>query len=399
MHQSFADITSFLLRHQNYWRHDPFHQVISEQVLWRESAPQLFEWLQTLSPQEILELKSSTECAIEALEPYISDVRTAHIAIELSSMHSAEELVLPRGLDAGIPGRKLEQIKQMTTACLNDHAGNEWLEWCSGKGFLGRLLASESKQSVTSFEFQLALCKAGQEEADKRALPMRFVQGDAFSPQSKLVFKPTQHAVALHACGDLHVTLIKHTVEQHLSALTISPCCYHLIQGENYSPLSKEGKAAKLSLSKHELRIPLQETVTGGERVRRHREQEMVFRLGFDALCQSHKLSEGYLPIPSIKKSQLSSGFKALCKWAANNKQLDLPDVDFGHFEQMGHQRYRQMEALSVVQGVFRRPLEVWLALDKALYLQEQGYNVGLSTFCEPSVTPRNILIHAKRAY
>ncbi len=397
MHQSFADITSFLIRHQSYWRHDPFHQVISGQVVWQPSAPRLFEWLQTLSSQQIHQLKSSTQCTIEALEPYISDIRAIHTTTELSSICAADELALPRGLDAGIPGRKLEQIKQMTTACLNGHAGTEWLEWCSGKGFLGRLLASESKQTVTSFEFQDALCRAGQQEADKRALPMRFVQGDAFSPQAKLVFKPTQHAVALHACGDLHVTLIKYAVEQSLSALTISPCCYHLIQGDSYSPLSQEGKAANLSLTKQELRIPLQETVTGGERVRRHREQEMVFRLGFDALCQHHQLSQGYLPVPSLQKSQLSQGFQALCEWAAGKKQLDLPMVDFDYFEQIGQQRYWQMEALSLVQGVFRRPLEVWLALDKALYLQQQGFSVALRTFCEPSVTPRNILIHAIR--
>ncbi|MCV5738612.1 hypothetical protein OFN56_42590, partial [Escherichia coli] len=56
--------------------------------------------------------------------------------------------------------------------------------------------------------------------------------------------------------------------ENGIAAMTISPCCYHLIQSEQYQPMSELGRASSLSLSKQELRIPLQQTVTGGERVR-----------------------------------------------------------------------------------------------------------------------------------
>jgi hypothetical protein len=48
------------------------------------------------------------------------------------------------------------------------------------------------------------------------------------------------------------------------------------------------------------------------------------------------------------------------------------------------------------VRFLFRRPLEIWLALDRALLLQEQGYAVQLGTFCAPHVTPRNLLIQGK---
>jgi hypothetical protein len=44
---------------------------------------------------------------------------------------------------------------------------------------------------------------------------------------------------------------------------------------------------------------------------------------------------------------------------------------------------------------VFRRAIEVWLVLDRALYLQQQGYHVSVTTFCEKQLTPRNILILA----
>lgn len=395
MRQSFAQITSIVSQYQHYWRQDPFHQVVSQQIQWRQENPALYQWLQTLTVSDITFFKENlTECVTQ-LEPFLPGIFALHQSIQLATVEQTDVTALPRGLDSGIPGRKLEQIKQMSNACLHHHHGNEWLEWCSGKGFLGRLLAAQSGQKVTSFEYQQALCEAGQIEADKRALPMTFVQGDAFSDEANHVFNGRQHAVALHACGDLHIELIQYSVKHQLPALTLSPCCYHLIRGNEYQPLSKAARATHFSLSKQELRIPLQETVTGGERVRRHREQEMVFRLGFDALCRENHLCEGYMPVPSLKKSQLSGGFRALCEWAAAKKSLSLPDVNFDYYERLGYERYWQMEALSLVQGVFRRPLEVWLAMDKVLYLEEQGYQVRLTTFCDSQTTPRNLLIHA----
>jgi len=47
------------------------------------------------------------------------------------------------------------------------------------------------------------------------------------------------------------------------------------------------------------------------------------------------------------------------------------------------------------VQHLFRRPLELWLVLDVAMYLQEQGYQVSLSELCAPELTPRNLLLQA----
>jgi len=53
---------------------------------------------------------------------------------------------------------------------------------------------------------------------------------------------------------------------------------------------------------------------------------------------------------------------------------------------------------LSIVRHAFRRPLEVWLALDLAVRLENDGYAVDLGRFCERPLTPRNLLISARLA-
>ena len=46
---------------------------------------------------------------------------------------------------------------------------------------------------------------------------------------------------------------------------------------------------------------------------------------------------------------------------------------------------------------LFRRPLELWMVLDYAVFLEEQGYRVRLGRFCARELTPRNLLVDAVR--
>ncbi len=395
MNTQFQFINDCLIENQSLWRFDPFKNSIQPSFPWQEHHPELCQWLASLSPSQIEHLKDNPDIALAKLCSFLPVLTalSSHTALESMPLNG---LHLERGLDSGIPGRKFEQIMAMGEAAIHQHQGDEWLEWCSGKGYLGRILTTQTDQPVTSFEYQQALCDSGKEAANEHDWKMTFIQGDAFDEKAKAVFKPQQHAVALHACGDLHVRLLQHASDTGLEAITISPCCYHLIQGEEYQALSKIAQASTLVLSKHELRIPLQQTVTGGERVRRHRRQEMIYRLGFDLITRQELGFEKYEPVPSIRKSQLSEGFEAFCHWAAEKKGLDMNlQLNFAQFEALAETRFWHMEKMSLVQLVFQRPLEIWLALDKVLYLEERGYCARLLEFCAKSVTPRNILISA----
>ncbi|CAK1699532.1 Methyltransferase [Vibrio crassostreae] len=398
MHSRFKILDSFLLEHQVYWRSEPFHLCQTQQQPWVDVNRPLVDWLDRLSIENSQILKEQPQVLAEELIGFFPELEEANQSIQFTTT-ALKGLTLPRGTEDGIPGRKLQQIVSMGEASLEHHHGKEWLEWCSGKGFLGRILSQQSKQKVTSFEWQKSLCESGQKIADAQRLEMTFVQGDAFSESADEVFNSNQHAVALHACGDLHVELVKKSVSHGLPAVTISPCCYHLIREENYQPMSSVAKSSALTLSKSDLRIPLQETVTGGERVKRHRQLEMSYRLGFSQLLKAELNIDEYIPVPSIKKSELSEGFESFCQWASEVKELPLgSDIDFEFYFAQGEKLFWEMEKLSLVQQVFRRPLEIWLALDRALYLQEQGYEASIEEFCERSVTPRNLLIHGVKS-
>ncbi len=396
MQSTFQQLNKFLLNNQTLWRFEPFHCSREGAFCWPEESLPLQNWLNKLTIKQIEALKQHPQKLLEELSCFVPEL---DVTTQLIQLPRSESSTLQRNLnlETGIPGRKLTQIQALGQSAIRRQQGGEWLEWCSGKGYLGRLLSFYSATPVVSFEYQQTLCEEGQKEADYLALPMTFVQGDAFCSESQTLFHSDQHAVALHACGDLHVRLMHYAAKANNSAISFSPCCYHLIESDHYQAQSELGKSSGLTLSKTELRIPLQETVTGGERVKRHRQQEMSFRLGLDALLREQLGFEQYCPIPSIKKSLLNEGFTAFCRWAAEQKHFELPDNDFSHYEGVGIERFWQMERLSLIQQGFRRPLEMWLVMDKAMYLEERGYRVELSEFCDREVTPRNILVHATR--
>ncbi|MEJ2762519.1 methyltransferase [Photobacterium sp. MCCC 1A19761] len=393
----FCRLDKLLTDNRAFWQFMPF---ASPELVWQHSHPALCEWLDGLSDAAIAEYLQNGESLAQALSPRLPDAPELYHLSQLESLvdltDCGPESAWPKGLEVGIPGRKWQQITAFNQAI--PMLKLPLLEWCAGKGHLGRVLAVRHQMPVVSLEWQQSLCEDGEMAARRLQLPIRFVHADAFDPASAAHVVAEQHAVALHACGDLHVSLLQQVAARQGKAVTISPCCYHLIRDSHYQPLSQAGRESQLQLSKHDLRLPLQETVTAGQRVRRQRRTEVSFRLGFDSLQRHLRGSDTYLPVPNVQKAQLNEGFASFCRWAAEKKQLELPAaIDFEHWLHLGEQRFARVERMELVRQLFRRPLEMWLIEDRAEFLAEAGYQVTVGTFCDKPVTPRNILIHAER--
>ena len=142
----------------------------------------------------------------------------------------------------------------------------------------------------------------------------------------------------------------------------------------------------------------MSETVTAGARVRRQRDISMARRLGFDLLQRQLRGVDEYLPGPSLPSAWLERSFADYCHHLAALKELSTVGLqDWPALEAAGWQRLVQVRNLELLRGLFRRPLELWLVLDRALFLADQGYTVRLGTFCETPLTPRNFLLLAER--
>ncbi|MBL4829743.1 MAG: methyltransferase [Aliivibrio sp.] len=395
MHNRFHSLDLILSQYRSLWQVSLYNHL---DYPWRDSFPYLCQWLDEMSDEQVCQFKNDPKRLSKSITPWIEEAEELNALSHVPAAKHRKVTSL-RGIETGIPGRKWQQIESFV-ASIDTHKDN-WLEWCAGKGYLGRLLATQNARSaVTSIEWQSNLCHEGQTYADKHHLNMTFIEADALISQSQQYVEKDQHAVALHACGDLHTQLLHLAINAATEQVSISPCCYHLTSAEKYIPLSKTAQSTALELTKRDLRLPLQETVTAGKRTQRHRLLEVSYRLGFDLLQRSIFNNQHYLSVPSIKKSLLANGFEFFCVWAAKQKCLELPNnLDFDHWLKQGEKRSKLVDRMDLVQLIFKRPLELWLVLDRALYLQESGYTVNVATFCERQFTPRNILINAKRSH
>lgn len=382
----FNQLSTQLARHSGDWQLMPF---ACRTLPW----PELAAVLERLDEDQLDQLESNPQQALELLAPWRPELSALH-AFTAPELARAADYATPRWSN-GIPGRKWAQIKDFAANITAEHA---ILEWCAGKGHLGRLLAIEQQQPVTSLEWDQDLCRQGETLANKLTLQHHFHCGDALAPEAAALFKPKQQAVALHACGELHLRFLRHAARAGTRALALSPCCYHLIEGNRYVPLSNAGRRHDLGLSRHDLRLPLQQQVTGGERVRRLRHLELTWRLAFDELQRELTGGRDYLPLPAFPKQLLSGDFADFVSWACDKKGLAVPaSLHSEHWLAAADDRRLLVKQIELVRHCYRYPLELWLLLDRVLFLTEQGYRVRLGTFTDIHNTPRRYLIQAWR--
>ena len=305
-------------------------------------------------------------------------------------------LTLPFWLSTDIGGRKWQQICLFAEAV--GKTDGKVLEWCAGKGHLGKVLCYAYSNEVRSLEWQAQLCQQGQQQADKLGLKQQLIHHNVLQGQQQQVFAGVDQLVALHACGDLHRVALKAGVAACCDELHLLPCCYHLQQADLYQPLSTMAAQSQLKLTKQELKLAVQGQSTGGERIRRLRHTEVLWRRAYQLWFSEQKGTVAYQPLPSTGKHWFSGEFAAFAHWAATQHQLNWPaQQDAQCYLQQAEVLVLLQRRIELVQHLFRRPLELWLVLDRALYLVEQGYQVKLQQLCEASVTPRNLLISAYR--
>lgn len=390
----FTELDAFLTKHQVLWKPRPFtHLMLS----WETSYPELAEWLRGRSLEDA-EDAHNQPALLDAPEPFAS---LAAMSLALSAVDELPAHALEAAghrLNVDVPGRKWQQIEAFASRLHFADAPKHWLDWCSGKGHLGRRLL-QTGQQLTCLEYDPALVASGQALSQRHQLHALHVEQNVLAANATALLKAEHTPVALHACGDLHVRLIQLASSAGCKQLAIAPCCYNRISLTQYSAISSAAKSSGLQLSLDDLTLPMSETVTAGARVRRQRDTSMARRLGFDLLQRQIRGVDEYLPTPSLPSVWVDQSFSDYCHHLAQLKELStIGEQDWPALEAEGWRRLAEVRNLELLRGLFRRPLELWLVLDRALFLNENGYSVRLGTFCESLLTPRNFLILAERS-
>jgi methyltransferase family protein len=393
----FLNLSEWLQVSTPLWSQRPFVEL---PVAWEKDYPAVARALRNLSQDQIEAYETRPGNLADMPEPF------GHWAAQALENSKWPALETDRSAIEGlkrprrVPGRKWEQVKHFTAAVIAHYpqSNSIWLDWCSGKGHLGRTLSELTGSPVKCIESDATLCQQGGDLAGQAGLEVEFVNADVLEADLTDEFVVGDGIVALHACGQLHMQLIEQAVRHSIEFIAVAPCCYHRIAGQHYRPMSQAAKKLSLEFGKHHLRLVAFDEVVATQGRKNLRRKEQAFRLGLDLLLREASGVDRYRSLGSVPRAWLDGSFESFCHKLAERELLSLPTgFNAAKAENDGWQRLITVRALGLVRGLFRRPLESWLLLDRMLFLSESGYQVTGGTFCPPEVTPRNLMILASR--
>ncbi len=393
----FAALDRWLWAHRALWRPRPFSQL---PVPWEGEHPQLVRWLSDLDEGAIDGFEGGRDAELPPVMRRWAEEAAAIAAVPSMPVDGAlsRRLRGQASLRHAIKGRKWEQVASFSAA-LGELEAERVVDWCGGKGHLGRTLGALAGRPVTVVELDGRLEQPALALARRAGVDLRFVEADALMKGTGQHLERGALVVALHACGGLTNALIE-GLDGRPAELALAPCCFHLQHrgGRGCVPLSSQARGAQLPLDHATLRLATVEEVVASPKLRAARRRERAWRLGLDLLVRQARGLDAYTPLGNLPAPVIALPFSDFCQAVAASQRLELPPAwSAPEAQKAGEERARQSRALSLVRGLFRRPIELWLVLDRALALAEQGYEVQLGTFCARRMTPRNLLIRGRR--
>ncbi|MEW5838262.1 MAG: methyltransferase [Pseudomonadota bacterium] len=377
------------------WRPAPFHYAVQP---WAGDYPVLFEAIAKLSAGQVEAFHADEPALRGWLQGFIPGMGDLNALVDVPRWSAAP---MPRsGLHAperDVPGRKWAQIEALGGLALAqlDQAG-EVLDWCAGKAHLGRLIGLHSGLPVRSLERDAALCAQAERLAARDGIALTAEVCDVLALPPGHVLAPGTLACALHACGDLHLTLLDQAQSASPAGLLIAPCCYHRTSRAIYRARSSVGRACGLALGREDLRVAVLETATAGHAQREADKRRKARLLALQHWGAQHgRALQDYARLRDLARGEYGAALRRACERLA----WPLPDADaLVELLAHGERRAAEVRAFELIRAAIRRPLELWLVLDMALGLEEAGFAVEVGEFCAGAITPRNLLIRARRA-
>ncbi len=209
MQNTFYQLDNILTEYANVWRISPF---ISPKPAWLNQYSALQHWLMTLSDNDVDRLQGDDNLLCQQLTPSFPVAQKMYSLIQLPLCEQKNSHERSYAWQRDVPGRKVEQIEAFSAA--TGEVSDPLLEWCSGKLHLGRYLAEQCNVPVLGLEINSRLVTQANQLAQRMNIDARVVPCDVRTEDAKRHLNNQQHAIALHACGGLHVSLLQGSVEK-----------------------------------------------------------------------------------------------------------------------------------------------------------------------------------------
>ncbi len=373
------------------------------------------EWIALLDSLSADELHA-IDCKI--IVPAIENTSFAHFmqeAIDLSALPiipESPEIPLEDWAFNGVKKKKRHEIQKIVPRlkAVQDQAHFKYVvDIGGGVGHLSRVLSHYHAIPSISLDRDPNFQKIGAHRLQKYrridgSQDVTFVNLTFGEPgQKKLlndVFKPESFSLGLHTCGPLANILIQNSIDHHTKGLLSFGCCYHRLNPETDFPLSdfyKKENFTKLNL--FALSLATRSHAQMERDVYETKERVKYYRYALHLFLMKHFNNKYFTDVGEVHIRTYWNPFADYIRSRLVELKLEhsFTDEDFEKFyhDPALQKELRTMWICNLIRWQLGRVLEVYLLIDRCLYLQEQGYDVEIEQYFTESLSPRNIGILA----
>lgn len=331
--------------------------------------------------------------------------------VQLRQVPKRERLENPKlpGLRLeGITHKKLHEINQIFDFLMQEFSEDICpVDLCSGKGHLSFLMGHEKGIKTLNIDFDSELQYAGELRNTKYFSshfgfdenPVSFKTLDLRSLNSKIL-KEHDPILGLHTCGGLSKLIFEKSVESNAPNILNFGCCYYKMIPSDYQ-ISTLGQEMGLINHLHTLSLATRSHGRMSANTFKMNNNVKFHRYIFQLLLNKEFNHDMKTVLKSSKASLYRGSFSEYAsvqfkrlKIEHNFSEKDLNDF---YHDSTNQEIVVEMLCANAIRNLLGRILELYLILDRGLYLEERGYKVLVQEFFDEDLSPRNLGIFATK--
>ncbi len=289
--------------------------------------------------------------------------------------------------------------KQHELQCLFSHLDklkNEnvsVVDFGGGVGNLAFFLEDELNMRPLVIEKDFDLINKGRSRVEKNQSKIIFSEATVGSNFKINKADQLDLGIGLHTCGNFATDMLESCSINKIKNVLNFGCCYSKIRNDQYNLSSHSNKDLKFNS-----RALASATVGFGKTTQEiydFRIRIMNYKFSFyHYVYKKHGIAE-FCPMSNSRRSLYSLSFyefmqKSFQKYYPGLALEDESEVVSFHQSKENKQINSYFQRYYAISRYLGQALEVYLLCDRALYLQEHGYDTEIKEFFDPQISPRN---------
>lgn len=398
--ERFSQIVDFLKPYQTIWQ----NEIMLRYPTPLEGYPEAWvnELLQFQERQELIKLerKQFEDLLLEGDLRNFYERRKSLIGVPFAPEYAP----MPENHNTFlfmIPKKQYEirKLAPMINSLYQNHAIGKIVDIGGGIGLLAQTLANQYGHKVCSVDLDPIMQKTGLERHRKNAtnpqnlVEYRNVKVELGDGEFAGLVSPDVMTVGLHTCGSLAVAQIEASSRKKARSIVNFGCCYHKLNDQNISKFAQEHGSFHLTqfaltlASRAHLKLP--------EKDYDFKLKVKYFRYAIHFLLHDLYGIKELVTLGNSNRDLYEGEFSTYAleqfkriNLGPQHTALELDE----YFKSAAIQDLiLKMLAAGTLRDTFGRPLELLLLLDRAIYLEEQGYEVELLQCFDEVTSPRNL--------